>query len=121
MTIITRTSDSATTTPTLVLGYETERTSQNVFHKLIGGGLAVTLVPPMPRAGTLELFYPDEADAWESLALHSVADSFAIVDDDRPDVGMTYVLSDSGGVTLALDEDTRDHWIVSVDYQEVDL
>lgn len=119
MTTITRTSDSATTTPSLVLGYETNRAGRNIIRSMIGGEITVTLIKPMPRAGTLELFYPDEADAWAALALHELADSFVLVDTDRPGVGMTYVLG-GGGVSLALDDATRDQWVVSVDYQETE-
>lgn len=115
---ITRDSDSATTSPYMVLGYATDRESQNVVHNLIGGDIAVTLVQAVPRAGTLELFYIEEADAWAALALHSTADSFTLVDTDRPEIGMDYVLS-AGGVGIRLDEQTRDHWIVAVNYQEV--
>jgi hypothetical protein len=117
-TTITRTSDSATTSPTLVLGYDTTRTGRNVIHNLIGGGIAVTLVPPAPRSGTLQLFYPAEADAWAALALHETADSFTLVNDERPGIGMTYVLD--GGITLTLDPETRDLWTLAVDYQEVE-
>lgn len=117
MTTITRVSDSATSSPDLVLGYATTRRSRNVIHDLIGGGIAVTLVATAPRSGTLELFYIDEAAAWAALELHTLADTFTLADTDRPDVGMTYVLS--GDVGLSLDEQTRDHWVVTVDYQEV--
>lgn len=116
-TTITRVSDSATSSPDLVLGYATARRSRNVIHDLIGGDIAVTLVSTAPRSGTLELFYVDEAEAWDALELHTGADTFTIADTDRPDIGMTYVLS--GDVGLALDEQTRDHWVVSVAYQEI--
>lgn len=118
-TTITRVSDSATTSPDLVLGYATDRAGRNIVHDLLGGdGIAVVLIAPRPRSGTLELFYTDEADAWAALELHtSTADSFTLADTDRPAIGMAYVL-DSSGVSLALDEETRDHWVVSVNYQE---
>lgn len=117
-TTITRVSDSATTTPDLVLGYETSRQSRNIVHELIGGGISITLVPASPRSGALQLFYIAEADAWASMALHATADSFTLADTDIPDVGMTYVLS--GSVDIALDEQTRAQWVVTVNYQEIE-
>lgn len=117
-TTITRTSDSATTIPDLVLGYEASRESRNVVHDLIGGGIAVTLVDPRPRSGTLELLYPLEADAAAAFDLHSVASTFTLVNDDLTGIDMTYVLDGSLGV--ALDDETRAVWVVSVGYQEVD-
>lgn len=118
-TTITRASDSATTVPDLVLGYESRRSSRSVVHDLIGGGIAVTLVEPRLRSGKLELFYPDEADAWVSFNLHGVADVFTVGSDDVPDIDMAYVVD--GDVSIALDDQTRAVWVVSVGYQEVEL
>lgn len=116
---ITRTSDSVTTEPQMILGYQAARTSNNVVHTLIGGGIAVTLVPTLPRSGMLELFYASEADAWAALSLHSAADSFTLTDTDVAVVDMLYVLApgDSG---IALDDQTRAQWVVSIPYQEIE-
>lgn len=116
MTTITRTGDSATSTPELVLGYATERQARTVIHDLLDGSIAVALVAPRPRTGTLELLYPSEANAWSAFELHSDADSFTIADAGRPDINMTYVVT---GHRIELDDATRDVWIVRVDYQEV--
>lgn len=107
-----------TTSPALILGYETSRESQNIIHDLIGGGIAVALIRPRPRSGTLELFYLTEADAKSSLDLHSSEASFTLSEPDRPTWAMTYVAS--GALTVKLDEEGRRRWTVSVDYQEVD-
>lgn len=115
--LITRTSDSATTSPTLVLGYETTRSGRNVVHDLINGDIAVTIVKPRPRSGTLELFYPDETEAWAAFALHSLADTYTLADTDRPGIGMLYVVQNA---SLALDDATRNRWVVSVEYQEIE-
>lgn len=116
-TTITRTSDSATTVPTLVLGYATTREGRNVIHDLIGGDIAVTLVPPRPRAGTLRLFYLTEAEAYAALQLHAEATTFSLVTDDLVHIDMTYVLA--GNVGVQLDDETRVQWVTEVDYQEV--
>lgn len=109
---------STTTSPVLVLGYQTSRESQNVVHDLIGGGIAVTLVRPRPRAGTLELFYVTEAAAHAAAELHAGETSFTFTDTERTTVAMTYVVDGSVGVEL--DDESREYWTVSVDYQEVE-
>lgn len=105
------------TYPRLVLGYETSRESRNVVHDLIGGGIAVALVAPRPRSGDLRLFYPEEVDAWGALELHSLEAVFTLTEASRPAVGMTYVVN--GSVSLALDDNTRKNWVVTIPYQEV--
>ncbi len=105
------------TSPTLVLGYETARESQNVVHDIIGGGVAFTLIRPRPRAGTLELFFSDESAAFQALNMHALETSFTLTDTDRPVVGMTYVVD--GSVSIRLTDD-RKRWVVSVGYQEVE-
>lgn len=117
MNTITRTSDSATTVPDLVDGYEASLSSRNVIHDLIGGDIAVTLVAPRPRSGTLALVYAVEADAWAGFNLHAVTDTFTIASDEVSAVDMTYVVD--GDVQIALDEETRTVWVVSVGYQEI--
>lgn len=106
------------TTPTLILGYESDRESRNIIHDLIGGGIAVSLIAPRPRSGTITLFYPTEADAFAALELHSRETTFTLVDTDVPAVGMTYVLD--GSVTIALDDTTRVPWTLAVAYQEIE-
>lgn len=117
MNTITRTSDSATTSPVLVDGYEAALSSRNVVHDLIGGDIAVTLVTPRPRAGELVLVYDDEADAWAGFNLHSVADTFTLVSDEVTPADMMYVLD--GDVRIALDDESRAVWVVTVGYQEI--
>lgn len=105
--------------PALVLGYESTRTSRNRMHRILGGGIAVSLGAADLRAGTLELFFPLEADAAAAEALHSAASSFTLTEPDRTTVEMAYVLAEDGELSRELDEDTRDHWVVSIEYQEV--
>ena len=118
-TTITAVSTEATTSPELVLGYQTSRESRNIVHDLISGRIAVTMVGPRPRAGVLELFYLTENDAFDAMNLHATESMFTLYDSDRPAVNMTYVID--GSVELELDDETRDRWVVSVGYQEVEL
>lgn len=109
----------ATTAPAMVLGYEATRESGTRVHKLIGGGVAAVLGLAIPRKGTLRLFYSTRADAFTALNMHARAASFALTNTDLGQVDMTYVVSEGGRVTIALDDQTRNAWVVSVDFQEV--
>ena len=119
VTITASAGTPAFTTPAMVLGYETARESGNRVHTLIDGAIAVVLTPAKPRQGTLRLFYPAEADAFEALALHARAATFTLVGTDRTPVHMSYVVADGGRVALELDDTTRNAFVVAVDYQEL--
>jgi hypothetical protein len=119
MATITATNGAGTTSPLEVLGYETNRESRNIVHDLIDGGIAVALISPRPRSGELRLLYPNEAEAWASLALHAQETSFALIDGDVPAVGMTYVVA-PGSVRLTLDPETNAAWTLTVPYQEIE-
>lgn len=105
-----------TTAPTLILGYETARRSQNLYHDVLGGGQDVTLRPAALRSGTLRLFYPSEADAAAAMTMHAKSALFYVYDPDRPSIGMYYAVDG----TLALELDSgRNVWTLAVGYQEV--
>lgn len=110
-------SAAGTTTPDLVLGYETTRESRNIVHDLLDGGIAVSIYPARPRSGTLRLFYTTEEQAQISLWLHGQPTTFSLASDDLEEIDMTYVVY--GAVEMALDEGTVVVWTVSVGYQEV--
>lgn len=110
-----------TISPTLVLSYESTRTSTNRVRPLLGGGIAVSLGEAGPRTGTLELFFLTEAAAEQAEQLHMLAGVFALADPDRPTIAMSYVVADAGAISRTLDPETRERWIVTVDYQEIEL
>lgn len=114
MTVIT--AGTYTLTPTLVLGYSATRTSNSVVHTIIGRPApVVTLRPAMLRSGTLELFFPEKADAFAALDAHAQGSVLRLVDgtDERE---MRYVLA--GNVSVELETETYT-WKVSADFQEV--
>lgn len=117
-TTITATTSGAATSPVAIDGYQTDRRSQNIIHDLISGGIAVTLIAPRPRSGTLYLVYDNEADAAAALAMHEAEDTFTLERDDLSSVNMTYVID--GVISLAINA-TRSGWVLSVGYQEVIL
>ena len=120
-TITASTGTPTTSTPTLVLGYETTRAGANITHELISGDLAVVLRPGRLRSGTLRLFYPSESAAFGAMDMHARRATFTLNDTDRAPVNMTYVVTDGGRVALTLDDETRTVWTVMVDFQEVAL
>jgi len=122
VTTITRTSDSATTTPTFVQGYEASFQGRNVIHQLIGGGIAVVLIPQDLRSGTLDLYYTSRADAWDAAQLHIGADTFTLSDADVPEIDMLYA---AGTVSPVLEipqaaGSSTTLWRVGVEYQELE-
>ena len=108
-----------TITPTQVLSYLTARRSNNVIHRILNGAIAVSTLPPQPRAGTLELFFDTEAGAAAADIFHTRSGTFALTTDDIVTGNITYVVAESGDIKRELDPQTRTRWIVTVNYQEV--
>lgn len=106
-------------TPTLVTELTEEAPSGNRRHELLGGGIAMSIRGAGLRSGALSLFFPLEADAAAAVALHRAASVFTLTYPERPTLAMSYVLADGGTISRELDDETRDNWIVHVDYQEV--
>lgn len=107
----------ATTAPDLVLGYDTAYESRTIVHDTLDGGIAVSIIPPRPRAGTLRLFYKTETAANDAARLHLIPATFQLASTDRPTINMAFDVV--GQVRVLLDEQTRNRWTVEVGYQEV--
>jgi hypothetical protein len=117
--IISANNGAGTTSPLMVLSpYETAHASRNVIHDLIGGGIAVSLVAPRPRAGEIALLYADEATANAARLLHLIPTTFTLTETDVGSVGMTYVVD--GEILPALDDVTVRRWVLTIGYQEID-
>lgn len=115
----TITYSGGTLTPELVDGYQAARSSRNVEHVVLGrAGSDFTLRPAALRSGTLTLLFPLEADAAEALTALSAPEAFTLASDDRTTLDMEFVVVGSGA-DMALDDATRDVWIVSLPFQEV--
>jgi hypothetical protein len=109
---------AGSTVPLTILSpWETQYEARNVIHDLIGGDVAVSLVAPRPRNGSMDLLYATESDAFAAIALHREETTFTLTDTDRPSVSMSYVTD--GNLGIRLDESTLSAWIVSVGYQEL--
>lgn len=106
------------TTPALVLSLSSTRNSRSRLHYVIGrGDPVVTLALPSFRSGTIELFYTTEQEAADAERMHTQSGKFVLSYPERPTWAMSYVLG--GALKKQLDPETRDRWVVSVDYQEV--
>lgn len=136
---ITANNGAGSVYPLLILGYEAEDESRNIIHDLVGGGIAAVLSTPRPRSGELQLLFADgvspeyawvdgyyvpidpssTSEAWVARALHREETTFSLIEPDRPEVEMTYVVA--GAVRITLDDQTRKAWVVTVPYQEVEL
>lgn len=118
VTTITSSIVGDTTTPTLVLGWDSRRRGGSIVHQIIGSSsVDVTLRPASPRSGTLELFYLTRATALACEAMHAKAARFTLVDTDLPEIGMQYAVTDALGVKL--DEATRTRWVVSIGFEQI--
>ena len=115
----TTVSDGTTTlTPLLVDGYSAAREARNLLHAIIDTEWhSVTLRPAHPRSGTLRLACETLADALAMDELHAQPAILTLADTTLPGLNMQYVAN--GSITVELDDDTRKHWWVEVDFQEV--
>jgi hypothetical protein len=108
-----------TLTPLLVEGWQSSRETGTVLHVVLGSNSpAVTVRPARLRTGTLRTLWDDFTVACiveQALAAGAV---WTLADDDRPEIGMTFVVS--GAVELELDDETRRIAWVSFEYTEVE-
>lgn len=116
-TITVQDGSGATTTPALILGYDTSSQSRNRVFDTLDGGILVAVYPTRPRAGTLRLFYLEETAAATARDLHTREATFTLASTERPSINMAYAVF--GAVRLELDPETRDRWTVEVGYQEI--
>ncbi|MCS5513993.1 carbohydrate binding domain-containing protein [Curtobacterium flaccumfaciens pv. betae] len=105
------------TSPLLVDGWTESAVTRNIINSVLGGGVDVTLQPATKRSGSFTLVYQDEESAVEAFEMHRKPAVLTLTDTDRPSVGMDYVLA--GDLTRALDDESREFWTVTVNYQEV--
>lgn len=108
-----------TTTPELVVGFESTAESNNLSHQLASGRTIPFFREASGRRGRFSLFYgtDETASRTAELLFLNTAGYFELEDTDRPSVEMTFWVS--GRVTRGLDRDSRDHWLVTVEYEEV--
>ena len=121
-TILTRYSDNASTTPTLILPWSATVEFGTVVHDIPGradGTPDVTLRPGRSRAGEMRLFYADAVDAHAALELHAAASVFLVSSDDVDWLPTVYVATGTG----RLEQDARAvlRWTATIPWREVTL
>lgn len=107
--------------PTQVNEITSERDSGVLVHEVLGRPVPdVTLRPASSRKGTLEMLFAgvgaEDASAAAEDA-HTVPGMFTIASDERPTLSFSYV--PVGRITRVLDAQTRDVWLVRVEYREI--
>lgn len=119
MTMTTITHSSGVITPTVVEGYEAGRTPGTLLHKILGSeSSAVTLRPVGMRKGTLRCVFATRVAAQTAFGILSVPQVLRLADADVPNVNMSFVVAD-GELTISLEPETRNVWIVAVPFHEV--
>jgi hypothetical protein len=108
----------AQSTPLLVDGWQESVDTRTVVNTIVGGGTDITPYPAGLRTGQYVAVFQDEEDAAALVRMHQQPARFTVQDTARPSIGMLYV--PVGTITRTLDDDTRDYWLVTIPYQEVD-
>lgn len=104
--------------PTLIDGYSADRVSRHRFVDIVGSDSQdVYVYPAGLRSGSIVAVFAVEADA------HRLADWLAgtypveFASTERPVLDMTFLAN--GRITVALDDQTREVWLVTTQFQEV--
>ena len=105
--------------PAMVLEASQDRhsTAANVFHDLIGGGLAVTLRAAQARTGELKLLYATRAAADETEVALRSATLLTYADTD-PEFTLRFAVDGTISLAQAAIGNT-DYWVLSFGYREV--
>lgn len=106
-------------TPTIVDGYSARRTANTVVHDILNrSNPDVSLRAFGLRSGALTLVFADQTTALDAYAVLSVPQVLSIMDPDVESIGMSFVVAD-GDLEIALDEETRSVYVVTVPFREV--
>ena len=115
----TITAGSVTITPTLVEGYAATAPARTLVHDILGRTAPdITLRPAGLRTGTLTLLIAVEARAVEAFTALCAGVVCTLASDERS-ISMPFIVPDGQQVGIKLDDTTRDHWHITVPFQEV--
>ncbi|TFV82044.1 hypothetical protein E4V99_14010 [Microbacterium sp. dk485] len=103
--------------PAVVTGYARPSESGNVVHELIDGSIAVTLVGDRPAAGTVGMAFGSDIDAEAAREMLRRPTTFALLDEERPALNMTFIRY--GQLGVAIHDAVRHVWTFDVGYQEI--
>lgn len=113
-------SPGTVSTPVLIDGFESTVDSNHIGHKLANGRTVPEFRTPSLRKGTLRLVYGTDESASRAAELMLISgQTFQLDSTDRPSLD-NLVFWVPGRIGRALDDETRDVWIVTVDFEELD-
>lgn len=106
-------------TPEVVDGYTASREARTVVHPILNrSDPDITLRATGLRTGSLSCVFKDQASAITAYGILSVAQVLTLTDPEVPAVDMSFVVAE-GDLEIALDDETREVWIVTVPFVEV--
>lgn len=107
-------------TPTIVDGYTARREARTIVHPIVNRSAPdITLRAAGLRTGSLSCVFALEVDALAAFAVLAAPQVLTLADQDRA-IGMTFVVAD-GDLDIALDDATRNAWVITVPFVEVAL
>lgn len=105
--------------PEVVNGFEGTREARTIVHAILGRpDPDVTFRPAGLRTGTLRLVFATGAAAAAAEAALTVPQVLTLIDNEVPEVGMSFVVAE-GDIVTTLDTTTRVVWIVALPFREV--
>ena len=105
--------------PQIIDGYQVTRDAHTIVHTVLGRvSPDVTLRDAGTRRGELSLVFEVEGVAHAAVGVLSSPQVLTLVTPDRPTLGMQFVVAD-GSLSVELDDETRDAWVVRVPFVEV--
>lgn len=109
--------------PTLLLEFESSRAGGTVIHRAVNRSAPdATLRPAGLRVGRMVLGFAGATSEAESFAAESLLASaavFALVSSDRATIQVQFVIPESGSIARALEDETRNAWLLTFDWVEV--
>ena len=116
--VISRSIDSATVVPGLVMLFEDEAEAGAILHPILGREYPdVTLRPASAASGVLRLFFLTHEEAAAARRFHMAAAVFSLASDTMPWLPARYVAH--GQLRRVQQEQQSARWIVEIGYQEV--
>jgi hypothetical protein len=113
-------SDFATVTPHLVLGYSARQRVRSIKHFVVGRpDPDVTLRPAATRQGTLRLLFLAASDADAAREAFALPGVWTLADSDVSEIEMSFVVDPESELQIVLDPSTRLRWTLDVTFCEV--
>lgn len=111
--------DAGVVTPTIVDGYSATRAARTIVHHIIGRpDPDISFRPASLRTGQLTCVFALQDAALAAATVFAKPQPLTLADPDVA-IGMTFIVPEGGAIEVELDDETRDVWLVHVDFEEV--